>query len=79
MSQHVTAAGQGITSKPDVMGGKACVAGTRITVEIILRRFAEDYSIADLLADYPILTEQDVRNALAYGAALAARPTLEVA
>jgi uncharacterized protein (DUF433 family) len=68
-----------IVSTADIMGGKPCVSGTRITVEVILRRFAEGYSVAEVLSDYPILTEHDVQIALEYAAGLAAHPPLEVA
>ena len=60
-----------IVSKPDVMGGKPCITGTRITVEVIVRRFAERYTLAEVLDDYPPLTEPDVRAALEYAAQLA--------
>ena len=63
---------QRIISKPDVMGGKPCIRGTRIPVETVVRRFAERYAIDEVLADYPIITEDDVRAALEYAAALAA-------
>ena len=46
-----------ISHDPRVMGGKPCIAGTRITVEIILRRFAERYTINEVLADYPTIQE----------------------
>jgi uncharacterized protein (DUF433 family) len=42
-----------IETDPAIMVGKPCIAGTRITVETIVRRFAEGYSMAELLADYP--------------------------
>jgi uncharacterized protein (DUF433 family) len=60
-----------IVSKPDVMGGKPCVAGTRITVEVIVRRFAEHYTLSEVLDDYPTISEPDVREALEYAAKLA--------
>lgn len=63
-----------ISIDPAVMVGKACIRGTRITVELILRLLAEDYSIADVIDDYPHLTREDVMAALAYGAELAAKP-----
>jgi uncharacterized protein (DUF433 family) len=63
-----------IVSKPDVMVGKPCVAGTRVTVEVILRRMAEGYTIEDVLADYPVLTAEDIRAALDFAADASARP-----
>jgi uncharacterized protein (DUF433 family) len=68
-----------IESKPDVMGGKPCVAGTRITVEVIVRRFAEGYTLAEVLEDYPPLSEPDVRAALEFAAQLAGSPRVEAA
>ena len=62
-----------ITINPDVMLGKPCIAGTRITVELIVRRFSEGYTMADVLADYPHLTAAGVRAALEFAAELAGR------
>ena len=45
-----------------------CIAGTRISVEAIARRIAEGSSMAEVLADHPVLTEQDVRHALEFAA-----------
>ena len=57
-----------ISSDPAVMMGKPCVKGTRITVELILRKLGAGRSVADLLEAYPQLTEDDVRAALAFAA-----------
>ena len=51
-----------------VMGGKACIAGTRITVGMILMQISEGISIDDLLAEYPLLTVEDFAEALRYAA-----------
>ena len=58
-----------ITSDPAVMMGKPVIAGTRITVELILRKLADGASESELLEDYPHLTTKDIRAAVAYGAA----------
>jgi uncharacterized protein (DUF433 family) len=58
-----------IDINPAVMMGKPVIRGTRITVELILRKLAEGSSEAELLQDYPHLTAQDIRAAVAYGAA----------
>ena len=63
-----------IATNPAIMGGKACIAGTRVTVETILRRFAEGYTMAEMLADYPPLTEANIAAALEYAADIVARP-----
>ncbi|MPZ35876.1 MAG: DUF433 domain-containing protein [Rhodospirillales bacterium] len=57
-----------ITATPDVMMGKPCVKGTRITVELVLRKLGAGRSFADLLEVYPQLTEEDLRAALAFAA-----------
>jgi uncharacterized protein (DUF433 family) len=60
-----------ITFDPDVMGGRACIRGIRVTVATIVDAIAEGSSIDDLLAEYPYLEREDVRQALAYAAWLA--------
>ena len=57
-----------ISSDPAVMMGKPCIKGTRITVELILRKLGAGRSMTDLLEAYPHLTEDDVRAALAFAA-----------
>jgi uncharacterized protein (DUF433 family) len=52
-----------------VMMGTPVIRGTRIPVELILRKLAEGASEAELLEDYPHLTAEDIRAAIAYGAA----------
>jgi len=51
-----------------IMGGKACIAGTRITVGMILMQISEGTSINELLAEYPNLTVADISEALRYAA-----------
>jgi len=53
------------------MGGKACIRGMRVTVGMIVASIAAGRNIAELLADFPYLEEQDIREALAYAAGLA--------
>jgi uncharacterized protein (DUF433 family) len=57
-----------ISADPAVLGGKPCVRGTRIAVELILRKLGAGRSFADLLDDYPHLAEDDLRAALAFAA-----------
>jgi len=57
-----------ITQQPDVMGGKACVRGTRVTVGTIVGQIAAGHSIDAVLADYPYLGLEDVLQALRYAA-----------
>lgn len=60
-----------ITFDPEVMGGRACVRGLRVTVATIVDQIADGASIEDVLAEYPYLEREDVRQALAYAAWLA--------
>jgi len=53
---------------PNVMGGKPCIRGLRVTVGAIVRLVASGYSIAEILKAYPYLEEEDIREALAYAA-----------
>jgi uncharacterized protein (DUF433 family) len=58
-----------IEINPSVMMGKPVIKGTRIRVEMILRKLAEGQSERELLEDYPHLKPEDIRAAIAYGAA----------
>jgi uncharacterized protein (DUF433 family) len=58
-----------ITITPGVRGGKPCIKGTRITVYDILEYLAGGMTEAEVLADFPSLTRDDVRSALAFAAA----------
>lgn len=60
---------QRIVIDPAVMMGKPVIRGTRITVELILRKLAEGASEAELREDYPHLATEDIRAAVAYAAA----------
>ena len=57
-----------IATDPAVMMGKPCINGTRITVELILRKLGAGRSFADVLEAYPQLTDDDLRAALAFAA-----------
>lgn len=55
-----------IVSDPKVMMGKPVIAGTRITVEIILEKLAEGEPIEQILKAYPRLTREAIQAALAF-------------
>jgi uncharacterized protein (DUF433 family) len=57
-----------IKRDPKVMMGKPVVAGTRITVEHILRCLGAGDSVEELTREHPQLTEADIRAALTYAA-----------
>jgi uncharacterized protein (DUF433 family) len=60
-----------ITQDPEVMGGKPCIRGMRVTVGMIVGQIGAGRSIEEVLADYPYLEREDVLQALRYAAWLA--------
>jgi uncharacterized protein (DUF433 family) len=57
-----------VVSDPRVMMGKPVIAGTRITVELILEKLAAGETVEQLVDSHPRLTEDAVRAALAFAA-----------
>lgn len=60
-----------ITQQADVMGGKACIRGMRVTVGMVVGQVGAGRSIDEVLADYPYLEREDILQALQYAAWLA--------
>lgn len=61
-----------IISDHQVMLGKPVIKGTRITVELLLRKLSEGATLSDLLAMYPHLQEDDIMAALMYASDIVA-------
>jgi len=59
---------QRITQHPDVMGGKPCIRGMRVTVGMIVGQIGAGHTIDDVLANYPYLERDDIMQALRYAA-----------
>jgi uncharacterized protein (DUF433 family) len=57
-----------VVSDPEIMMGKPVVAGTRITVELILEKLAAGETIEDLLKAHPRLTREGILAALSFAA-----------
>ncbi len=57
-----------IEINPKVMMGKPVIRGTRITVELILRKLSEGATETDLLEAYPKLTHEDIQASIRYAA-----------
>jgi uncharacterized protein (DUF433 family) len=57
-----------IEINPQIMLGKPVIRGTRIPVELILRKLSEDVTEADLLDAYPRLSRQDIQACIRYAA-----------
>lgn len=60
-----------ITMDPEVMGGKPCIRGMRVTVGMIVEALAAGRTVEQLLVDFPYIEESDIREALAFAARLA--------
>ena len=60
-----------ITVDPNVCHGKACIRGTRVMVSVILDNLAAGVEPEEILRDYPSLTREAIRAAIAYAADLA--------
>ena len=59
-----------ITRNKDVMMGKPCIKGTRITVELILKKISEGVTVQQLLEDYPHLEEEAIFACVDYARAI---------
>lgn len=57
-----------ISIDPEIMHGKPCVKGTRIPVSLIVTMVAEGLAFQEIIADYPSLTEEDIKAAIKYAA-----------
>jgi len=58
--------GEWIVARPDVLGGKPCIRGTRISVELLLELLASGATREDVLRAYPQVTEEGLNAALLY-------------
>ncbi len=67
-----------ITFDPQIMGGKACIRGMRITVSLILNLVANGMTTEEILKAYPYLEPEDIDQSLKYAAWLAEERVLEV-
>lgn len=57
-----------ITIDPQVMGGKPCIRGMRVTVGTIVGLIASEKTIEEILAEYSYLEREDILEALSYAA-----------
>ena len=67
-----------ISVDPNVCFGKPCIRGTRIWVSLILDFLASGMTIKEVIGEYPQLTNDDVRAAIAYGAEMSRERYVEV-
>jgi uncharacterized protein (DUF433 family) len=59
-----------ITFNSNIMGGRACIRGMRITVSQVVNLIANGMTTSEIIRDYPYLEEEDIRQALRYAAQL---------
>jgi len=57
-----------ITSDPNILGGKACIRGMRISVSLIVNLVANGMIVEEILDEYPDLEPEDIQQALRYAA-----------
>jgi uncharacterized protein (DUF433 family) len=57
-----------ITQQPEVMGGKACIRGMRVTVGMVVGQIGAGHSVDEILTDFPYLERDDIMQALRYAA-----------
>lgn len=60
-----------ITFNPEVMGGRACIRGMRITVSLVLSLVANDMTMEEIIEAYPYLDKDDIKACFKYAAFLA--------
>lgn len=65
-----------LESNADVMLGKPVIKGTRITVELILKKLSEGASVDDIITAYPNLTHNSIKAVLAYASDVVSNETL---
>ena len=57
-----------ITQQPEVMGGKPCIRGMRVTVGMVVGQIGAGHSVDEIIADYPYLEREDIFQAIRYAA-----------
>jgi uncharacterized protein (DUF433 family) len=67
-----------ITFDPQVMGGRACIRGMRVTVSLVLNLVADGMSVEEIIEAYPYLEREDIHETLRYAAWLAEEQILPI-
>ena len=57
-----------ITSDPNILGGRACIRGMRISVSLIVNLVANGMTLEEIIDEYPDLQQEDIQQALRYAA-----------
>jgi len=67
--------GSRITTDPQIMGGRPCIRGMRITVSLVLSLVASEMTTSEIIEAYPYLEAEDIKASLQYAAFLAQSQT----
>ncbi|MEM8504863.1 MAG: DUF433 domain-containing protein [Cyanobacteria bacterium P01_D01_bin.1] len=67
-----------ITFDAEVMGGRACIRGMRITVSLVLSLLANQMTVEEILEDYPYLEKEDISACLQYAVFLASEEVHQI-
>lgn len=62
-----------ITQNPEILGGKPIIAGTRMSIEVILESLAGGMSIEEMLREYPFLKKKHIQAAIDYAAKMVSK------
>lgn len=65
--------GKNIVADPEILTGKPVIRGTRVPVDLILKKLAEDIPVQEILKDYPRLTKGHIQEILKYAHSLVAK------
>jgi uncharacterized protein (DUF433 family) len=68
-----------ITRNPNIMGGKPCIRGMRVTVGMITGQLSAGTSIEELLENFPYLERDDILEAIGYAGAIASSSEYDLA
>jgi uncharacterized protein (DUF433 family) len=78
MEELIMAEFKRITRNPNVMGGKACIRGMRVTVGMIVGQIGEGATIEHLLSEFPYLEREDITESIKYAAWLASEREIDL-
>ncbi len=67
-----------ISVDPQICHGRACIAGTRVMVTVILDNLAEGNSVDEILANYPTVSREGIKASLLYASALAKESVVSI-
>jgi uncharacterized protein (DUF433 family) len=67
-----------ISADPNICFGKPCIRGHRIWVSLLLDLLADGMTVEEILAEYPQLTKDDIRAAIAYGAEMSRERYIDI-